>query len=345
MKSKDLRELAISHFKKGKKPAEIEKILDKKAHLSTICRWIDSFKDYGQIVSKVSTGRPRTARTKRLINQVKRRLKSKNPRKTTRTMGNDFGSNKDTVRRILADLGKKPYRKIKVQKLAFGHDAKRKQCCTWIRKNFSKARVHKMMFTDEKIFTRNGYFNPKNDVIWANSRSEANESGGIFEIQKFPISVMVSLGASWEGLTTPFFFVGGERLNANSYCEVLDFFKSEGDRLFKNTNWTFQQDGASSHTSDKAQEKCKKIFQSFIPKERWPPNSPELNPLDYSIWAKISSLVDYKKVTSKVTLINQIKKSIEKIDQNYLREVIGSFLKRVYSVEKNDGKLIFEKYS
>ena len=27
------------------------------------------------------------------------------------------------------------------------------------------------MFTDEKIFTKNGYFNLKNDVVWADDRS------------------------------------------------------------------------------------------------------------------------------------------------------------------------------
>ena len=123
-------------------------------------------------------------------------------------------------------------------------------------------------------------------------------------------------------------------LNSESYCNVLDFYKSEGDRLFKNSDWTFQQDGASSHTSLKAQEKCIEKFESFIPKERWPPNSPELNSLDYSIWAKISSNIDYKKVISIKTLINQVRKSVKQIDTIYLQEIIGSFLKRVYSVEK-----------
>ena len=34
-----------------------------------------------------------------------------------------------------------------------------------------------MMFTDEKIFTKNGYFNPKTDVVWADDRSDATERG------------------------------------------------------------------------------------------------------------------------------------------------------------------------
>ena len=149
---------------------------------------------------------------------------------------------------------------------------------------------------------RNGYINPKNDIVWADSRSDANESGGTFELEKYPIAVMVAIGATWEGLTKPIFVTDGERLNSNSYSKILDFYKKEGDRLFKNNDWTFQQDGASSHTSRKSQEKCQEIFESFISKEKWPPNSPELNPLDYSIWAKISSQIDYKKVNSQVLI-------------------------------------------
>jgi hypothetical protein len=35
------------------------------------------------------------------------------------------------------------------------------------------------MFTDGNIFTKNGYFNPQNDVVWADDRSDANEHGGL----------------------------------------------------------------------------------------------------------------------------------------------------------------------
>jgi hypothetical protein len=58
------------------------------------------------------------------------------------------------------------------------------------------------MFTDEKLFKKNVYFNPKNDIIWADSRSDANEIGEYHETEKFPVSVMVALGATWKGLTT-----------------------------------------------------------------------------------------------------------------------------------------------
>ena len=62
-----------------------------------------------------------------------------------------------------------------------------------------------MMFTDEKYFTRNGFFNPKNDIVWTESISDTNELGRTFELEKYPINVMVAIGATWEGLTKPYF--------------------------------------------------------------------------------------------------------------------------------------------
>ena len=40
------------------------------------------------------------------------------------------------------------------------------------------------------------YFNPKNDVIWADDRSDANELGGLHSIEKYPVCVMVAVGTT-----------------------------------------------------------------------------------------------------------------------------------------------------
>jgi len=135
MRSLDIRELAISHYKDGKTPSEIEECLNYKVPIKTIYRWTTAFKNYGHCLPKFSPGRPRTARTKRLRNSVKNRLKSKNRRKTLRTMAADFKTNIEAVKRTIKDLGMNCYRKIPVQKLKSDHVLKRKQCCTWMRKH------------------------------------------------------------------------------------------------------------------------------------------------------------------------------------------------------------------
>ena len=202
------------------------------------------------------------------------------------------------------------------------------------------------MFTDEKIFTRNGFLNPKNDVVWADDRSDANERAGLHLMEKYPISIMIALDVTWCAFTRPYFFQKGEQLNDQAYCDrLLPFYKEEDDRLFGHKNWGFQQDGAISHTDNRARQWCKNNFRFFISKEKWPPNSSELNPMDYSIWTNISSDVEYGRIKTINDLRREIEKAISKIDICYTREVIGAFLRRVYSVEKHHGELIINEYS
>ena len=77
------------------------------------------------------------------------------------------------------------------------------------------------MFTDEKIFTTNGYFNPQNNIAWTDDRQSANEEGGVFEEEKYPTNLMIAMGVTWNGLTKPFLFKQKERSNAEKYIEVL----------------------------------------------------------------------------------------------------------------------------
>ena len=207
VKSHDLQDVAVSHYRNGKKAPKIAKLLANKVHRSTIDRWLARYRQSGSFEAKPKSGRPKTGRTKRLINFVQKRLDSNNRRKSLRTMAKDFNSSTRTIKRILnIDLHKKCYRKICVQKLKDEQKPIRKTCCQWLRKNINRAKLERMMFTDEKIFTKNGYLNPKNDVVWADDRSDANERGAMHSIEKYPVSIMVGLGVTWYGPTRPFFF-------------------------------------------------------------------------------------------------------------------------------------------
>jgi len=51
----------------------------------------------------------------------------------------------------------------------------------------------------------------------------------------------------------------------------------------------FQQDRAS-HTARLSQEWIAASCPEFINKDKWPPNSPNLNPLDYHVWGAMLDL-------------------------------------------------------
>jgi hypothetical protein len=48
--------------------------------------------------------------------------------------------------------------------------------------------------------------------------------------------------------------------------------------------YLFQQDEAPAHTSNVSQEWCRTNLHDFMHKLEWPPSSPDLNPMDFSIW-------------------------------------------------------------
>ncbi len=62
-KSNVLRDLAISHFKSGKKPYQIYEIINKQATLRTVYNWISYMKKNYRTHNLKSPGRPRTVRT------------------------------------------------------------------------------------------------------------------------------------------------------------------------------------------------------------------------------------------------------------------------------------------
>ena len=123
-------------------------------------------------------------------------------RKSARFLARKNDCDKKTIYNIIHnDLGLKSYRRIRCQALTDAHRLKRRQFCTWVRKNISKDQLQKIMFSDEKMFNEDDQINYKNEIIYAESREEANKIGGLREEHKYPMSVMVWCGITWNGAT------------------------------------------------------------------------------------------------------------------------------------------------
>ena len=93
---------------------------------------------------------------------------------------------------------------------------------------------------------------------------------------------MVSAGISGKGRLH--FVAEKAKVNADYYVNnLLPKLIEDCNNLSPNT-FIFQQDGAPAHTSRLAQEWIEENSPDFINKDEWPPNSPDLNPLDYHVW-------------------------------------------------------------
>ncbi len=174
-----------------------------------------------------------------------------------------------------------------------------------MRHNFRKEDTLKILFSDEKMFDIDGIYNAQNDRIWAVDREEADKKGGVWQKRKFPQKVMVWLGACSKGLT-PLIILDEGTVDHHRYInQVLPVALKYGNKVFGN-EWTFQRDGAKPHTHVATQEWCRKNFSSFIDKDHWPPNSPDINPLDYSIWDEFGQQINWAKVQPTACIACQI---------------------------------------
>lgn len=192
------------------------------------------------------------------------------------------------------------------------------------------------MFSDEKIFTVDGVFNRQNERVWAVSRAEADKNGGIHRANKFPEKIMVFLAVCSNGVSSVVMF-DNEAVNHENYIHrCLPVARRLGNRHFGN-NWTFQQDGARAHTAANTQEWCTINFPSFIEKDRWPANSPDLNPLDYSVWNEVVQAMRWDKVKCKSSLKSQIQAGVNKIRPEVLLDICANFYSRIRRLARSDG--------
>lgn len=220
--------------------------------------------------------------------------------------------------------------------LTDAHKAKRKRFANWIRTNFRKEQTLKILFSDEKYFDIDGVYNVQNDRVWAASRSDANRMGGIVEKRKFPQKVMVWLGACSKGISPLVIFKDGTMDHARYIREVLPVALKYGNDVLGN-DWIFQQDGAKPHTHHLSQQWCESHFPAFFDKDRWPPNSPYLNPLDYCLCDELAQAIDWDGVSSKETLIDELKRATKNVRPEVAFESCNSWTVRLLKVSKTQG--------
>ena len=78
-------------------------------------------------------------------------------------------------------------------------------------------------------------------------------------------------------------------------------------------------------------------ISSFIDKDHWPLNSPDLNPLDYCVWNEIAQAIKWNAVTSKKALIVALKRAVKKISNDVVFESCLSWTNRLYRMSQDKG--------
>ncbi len=340
-KPKDLRDIVIGHFLNGATVVRIVDMLLKKVSERTVRRWIRDYVLKNKTDRVKPPGRPASATSSSKILKAKTLFSKKY---SARKIAKLIKVSPRSVRRIKKNLALKPYVPQYVPLLSEIQKKKRVVFTRWWRKdkallNGVKLREKRWMWSDEKEFCLNGGLNKQNNRIYAKTRAEANLNGALIGRKKYPLSVMV-----WVGLTVfgpiLYFWEKGVKINGQNYSRrVLELAKREGDRFFGNDDWVFQQDGAPAHSSNFAQRWCANNFKYFLPKDRWPPNSPDLNPLDYYFWNAVQTrMKEFDPFnTTEEEFKDEIKRAVFSVPIDEIRNGLKSIDRRTRLVEDSGG--------
>jgi transposase len=313
---------------------------------TTVAKFLRKLRDTGSCERKPGSGRPKTVRTAENIAAVEERILSQEDRPGTsqseREVEKETGISRSSVRRIIKrDLNLKVFKRVRVQELKQEAQQKRKIRCKELLDHFlTNEDVEDIFFTDEKLFTVRSPKNSQNDRVHAATQKKVHIAANrlLREAQHFTQSVMVSLGASSRHKTSVIFVERGAKINASYYQrEILSPMLAEIQEL--NPNFVFQQDGAPAHTAKTTvaflTETCD---ENFIKPNQWPPSSPDLNPIDYFVWAALQEKV-YRgeKVRDVEDLKQRILLAWEELPQESITRAIKTWRDRLRAVRRNGG--------
>lgn len=324
----------------------VSKFPDKQWNLQSvknICRRVDQ---RGSATERKSgQGRPRSARTADNIEQVAELICSQEDApgtsKSTRSIANHLNISERSVRRIAkVDLSLSAFRRVPVQVINAATKQKRLERCKRLLRRLSVTACKRVFFTDEKIFYVNPPVNNQNNRVWSAGKKRCvPQSRLLIERAKFAPHVMVSAGISFEGKGGLHFVDEKAKVNADYYVKQL-LPKLVGDcHQLLGEEFIFQQDGAPAHAAKVTQQWLAVHCPDFIDKDSWPPNSPDINPLDYHVWG--SMLEKFGHLNPQPKDIQELKSALTKIwdelSQDGICKSITSFRKRLRACVNAEG--------
>ena len=290
-----IRSKIVTFHESGFSNCEIlRRLKNDKVNPMLIYRTIKRYKETGSVSDRKRVGRPRSARTPALKNIVRCRI-LRNPRRSMRKMSREFCVNHETMRKLV------------VEDLAFFllKSILREKMWTISKSPYAVNVDHLKESIPDSLLGQKTRFssrmrscspveeasNRQNDRILAFRGQDIPDSiKHIDRVQK-PLSLMVWAGVSTDSRTNLISVPQGAKINSQTYRELVlePEVVHAGEKLFQNHPWKYQQDSAPAHASKITQGWFREQNIDFISKDEWPPSSPDLNPLDYSVWANLES--------------------------------------------------------
>ena len=256
------------------------------------------------------------------------------------------------VCKLLLNKFGRPYRGLNSVLLTDDHISQRSLFANEIINNEIKS--DEIIFTDECRVVLYPKVNPKINVIRLNDQDKKNIH--TFEVNKkrtyfrpkYETSIMVAGGITKYGLSNLIFCVGS--MNNFSYKQFLLFIKKDIEDIKKKFNLKndilFQQDNACCHKSRESLDAIEVIFGKN--KIWWPPNSPDLSPIE-TVWAIVKQELTKRKNNNLEDLRNNLIDIWSRFPDELCEKIVGEFDDKIRICQKEEGKILnkmlLNKYS
>lgn len=294
---------------------------------------------------KPGSGRPKTARSSANVARVEELICSQEDEagqhSSIREIAAELDISSRSVRRIAKeDLRLTAFRRVPAQIISNATKQKRLKRAKALLRRLKARDLKRVFFTDEKNFYLNPPISNQNNRVWASGKkADVKPSRLLVERAKFAPHVMVSAGVCFGGKGRLLFVDEKAKVNAPYYIgRLLPSLIEDCNHLLPN-GFIFQQDGAPAHTAGITQTWLHANCPDFITKDQWPPNSPDLNPLDYHVWGAM--LEAYHKLQPKPKTIAELKEAVQVIWNNLpqgpIDKAVKNFTKRLKNCVKAEG--------
>ena len=248
-----------------------------------------------------------------------------------------------TINNTLNQNLTKPLRIINTFFLTDSHEEKRKKFAKFILEN--NINTDNLLFTDECRVVLYPKLNKQNNVIRFNKEDRKERWKPEIEQRrenatpKFEQSIMIAGGICKYGLSNLIFCSGTQ--NNFSYKQFLLFMKEDMEKIQKENHLEepliFQQDNAACHTSFDSKSIIEILFNNNT--IEWPPNSPDLSPIE-NVWAILKEKLSKRKIKNLDDLRDNILDIWVKFPNSLCEKLCSQFKHKIKYVEEYGGKRI-----
>jgi len=339
MLTTEQRALIISQLRAGRSARELVPFFSEICSKATLYRVAREFANGAEEKPKKKQKHPWRKIDPKMAATIVRRLTTAKTHHSIRSVSRDFGLSHKAVQKLLRKKGQNCYRKRKRNLIPKTQEAQRKFCSMRFRKRFRKTDLRNFLFVDECYVTVQKSFNHQNERCYGKNFEFIPDWKKFKELPKTPLSAMVFGGVSREGRTPLVVLRSGFRLNQFTYKEqCIEFVQRNLPYNLNAKTAILYQDKAPCHAAGSVQRFLKVAFPSFVHNVDMPPNSPDLNVLDYCVWSILKERLNkYGLIGNFKKLKKLLKKEWNAIPQQAIQDAIDSWQSRVRAVEKVNG--------